>query len=170
MLTKDKLCQILLDWNNILLSGRILSEALWPFTNYYLIDKKHCNLFPLKIIAMYRYSCRRQSLHRQSQAQTTKWEFDWHFWRGTHIWFFKKKGIKFLFNFPCGEAYFPKGGFEKAKKKKSSGSQEENGDHIITTHLCRAMVLILEHKQQVGKIKQQGCGKRDPIKVSWQRV
>lgn len=28
---------------------------------------------------------------------------------------FKKKGIKFLFNFPCGEVYFLKGGFEKAK-------------------------------------------------------
>lgn len=56
------------------------------------------------------------------------------------------------------------------KKKKIGGSQEENGDHIITSRLCRAMVLILEHKQQVGKIKQQGCGKRDPIKVSWHKV
>lgn len=83
---------------------------------------------------------------------------------------FKKKGIKFLFNFPCGEACFLKEEFGEEKKKSSGGSQEENGDHVIITHLCHAMVLILEHKQQVGKIKQQGCGKRDPIKVSWHRV
>lgn len=68
---------------------------------------------------------------------------------------FKKKGIKFLFHFPRGEACFKKNFARKTREGDRGRSQSRKRDGV-TARLWRAVVLILEHKQQVGKIKLQG--------------